>query len=81
MIEYPYVIVTKERPETLFSVKDFEYLLEQMIGPDAVQFFRLMTEISTDGLEMENRELLLENDRLTTENLRLKKLMRQGGRA
>jgi len=52
-MEYPYVIVVNDKPETLFSPRDFEYLLEQNMGHDAVVYFRLMTE----GLARENREL------------------------
>ena len=58
-MDYPYVIVVKDelintgKPETLFSPRDFEYLLERNMGHDAVVYFRAMTE----GLEQENREL------------------------
>lgn len=43
-IEFPYVLVTMGKPRTLFSVRDFEDVLRERIGEDAVQFFRQATE-------------------------------------
>ena len=43
-IEFPYVLVVKGKPRTLFSVRDFEDVLREYIGEDAVQFFRQATE-------------------------------------
>lgn len=43
-IEFPYVLVAKGKPRTLFSVRDFEDVLREYIGEDAVQFFRQATE-------------------------------------
>lgn len=43
-IEYPYVLVTMGKPRTLFSMRDFEDVLRERIGEDAVQFFRQATE-------------------------------------
>lgn len=43
-IEFPYVLVTMGKPRTLFSMRDFEDVLRERIGGDAVQFFRQATE-------------------------------------
>lgn len=43
-IEFPYVLVTVGKPRTLFSMRDFEDVLREYIGEDAVQFFRQATE-------------------------------------
>ena len=43
-IEFPYVLVAKGKPQTLFSVRDYEDVLREYIGEDAVQFFRQATE-------------------------------------
>ena len=43
-IEFPYVLVTMGKPGTLFSMRDFEDVLRERIGEDAVQFFRQATE-------------------------------------
>ena len=43
-IEFPYVLVAKGKPRTLFSVRDYEDVLREYIGEDAVQFFRQATE-------------------------------------
>ena len=43
-IEFPYVLVTIGKPRTLFSMRDFEDVLRERIGEDAVRFFRQATE-------------------------------------
>lgn len=43
-IEFPYVLVAKGKPRTLFSARDCEDVLREYIGEDAVQFFRQATE-------------------------------------
>ena len=43
-IEFPYVLVTMGEPLTLFSMRDFEDVLREYIGEDAVQYFRQATE-------------------------------------
>ena len=43
-IEFPYVLVTMGKQRTLFSMRDFEDVLRERIGEDAVQFFRQATE-------------------------------------
>lgn len=43
-IEFPYVLVAKGKPRTLFSTRDYEDVLREYIGEDAVQFFRQATE-------------------------------------
>lgn len=52
-IEFPYVLVAKGKPQTLFSARDYEDVLREYIGEDAVQFFRQATE----GAEKEIEEL------------------------
>lgn len=49
-IEFPYVLVTMGKPRTLFSMRDFEDVLRERIGGDAVQFFRQATEGATDEI-------------------------------
>lgn len=54
-IEYPYVLVAKGKPQTLFSAKDYEDILREYIGEDAVQFFRQSTEGAEDKIkDLEN---------------------------
>lgn len=43
-IEFPYVLVAMGEPLPLFSMRDFEDVLREYIGEDAVQFFRQATE-------------------------------------
>lgn len=43
-IEFPYVLVANGKPRTLFSARDYEDVLREYIGEDAVQFFRQATE-------------------------------------
>lgn len=43
-MEFPIVIKTKSRYETLFSIRDFEFLLDEAIGEEAVRFFRRCLE-------------------------------------
>lgn len=43
-IEFPYVLVAKGKPRALFSTRDYEDVLREYIGEDAVQFFRQATE-------------------------------------
>ena len=52
-IEFPYVLVTMGEPLTLFSMRDFEDVLREYIGEDAVQFFRQ----ATDGADAKIKEL------------------------
>lgn len=52
-IEFPYVLVAKGKPRTLFSARDYEDVLREYIGEDAVQFFRQ----ATGGAEKEIEEL------------------------
>lgn len=49
-IKFPYVLVANGRPRTLFSVRDYEDVLREYIGEDAVQFFRQATEGATDEI-------------------------------
>lgn len=43
-IEFPYVLVANGKPRTLFSTRDYEDVLREYIGEDAVQFFRQAAE-------------------------------------
>lgn len=43
-IEFPYVLVANGKPRTLFSTQDYEDVLREYIGEDAVRFFRQATE-------------------------------------
>lgn len=52
-IEFPYVLVAKGKPRTLFSTRDYEDVLREYIGEDAVQFFRQVTE----GADAKSKEL------------------------
>lgn len=52
-IEFPYVLVAKGKPRTLFSTRDYEDVLREYIGEDAVQFFRQATE----GADAKSKEL------------------------
>lgn len=49
-IEFPYVLVANGKPRTLFSTQDYEDVLREYIGEDAVQFFRQTTEGATDEI-------------------------------
>lgn len=52
-IEFPYILVTMGEPLTLFSMRDFEDVLREYIGEDAVQFFWQ----ATDGADAKIKEL------------------------
>lgn len=41
---YPCVVTVYGKPRTLFSMRDYEDVLREYIGEDAVQFFRQATE-------------------------------------
>ena len=43
-IVFPCVMAVNGKPVTLFSPRDFEDVLRENIGEDAVQFFRQATE-------------------------------------
>lgn len=44
-MQYPCVITLKDgKNETLFTVQDFEYLIDKYMGFDAVRYFREMGE-------------------------------------
>ena len=70
-IEFPYVLVAKGKPQTLFSVRDYEDVLREYIGEDAVQFFRQATEDADakikeleDAVDYLEEELLLSREAL-----------------
>ena len=69
-IEFPYVLVTMGEPLTLFSMRDFEDVLREYIGEDAVQFFRQATEGADAKIKeledtVEYLEQLVEEDELS----------------
>jgi hypothetical protein len=61
-----------KKVETLFNRQDFEYLLEQYMGYEAVQYFRDMIEEIEDSYNGQIDELTVqvENLREKLENIR-----------
>lgn len=61
-----------KKVETLFNRQDFEYLLEQYMGYEAVQYFRDMIEESEDSYNGQIDELTVqvEDLREKLENIR-----------
>ena len=49
-IVFPCVMAVTGKPVTLFSLRDFEDVLRENIGEDAVQFFRQATEGAADEI-------------------------------
>ena len=49
-IVFPCVMAVNGKPVTLFSPRDFEDVLRENIGEDAVQFFRQATEGAADEI-------------------------------
>lgn len=57
---YPLVLTLIDgKNETLFSVRDFEYLMEKYMGYEAVKFFRSM-ERRADKLAEEQGQTIIE---------------------
>lgn len=58
--------------ETLFNRQDFEYLLEQYMGYEAVQYFRDVIEEIEDSYNGQIDELTVQNENLREklENIR-----------
>lgn len=50
-IVFPSVMAVNGKPVTLFSPRDFEDVLRENIGEDAVQFFRQATEGAADEIK------------------------------
>lgn len=71
-IEFPYVLVAKGKPRTLFSTRDYEDVLREYIGEDAVQFFRQATK----GADAKIKELESTVDYLEEELLLLREALR-----
>ena len=70
-IEFPYVLVATGKPRTLFSVRDYEDVLREYIGEDAVQFFCQATDGAyTKIKELEDAVAYLEEERSLREALR-----------
>lgn len=53
-----------KKVETLFNRQDFEYLLEQYMGYEAVQYFRDMIEEIEDSYNGQIDELTAQNENL-----------------
>lgn len=53
-----------KKVETLFNRQDFEYLLEQYMGYEAVQYFRDMIEKIEDSYNEQIDELTAQNENL-----------------
>jgi hypothetical protein len=53
-----------KKVETLFNRQDFEYLLEQYMGYEAVQYFRDMLEEIEDSYNEQIDELTVQNENL-----------------
>lgn len=53
-----------KKVETLFNRQDFEYLLEQYMGYEAVQYFRDMLEEIEDSYNGQIDELTVQNENL-----------------
>ena len=49
LMKYPIVMTLKDgRNETLFTVQDFEYLIDEFMGFEALQYFRALREEAAD---------------------------------
>lgn len=61
-----------KKVETLFNRQDFEYLLEQYMGYEAVQYFRDVIEEIEDSYNGQIDELTVQNENLREklENIR-----------
>lgn len=61
-----------KKVETLFNRQDFEYLLEQYMGYEAVQYFRDVIEEIEDSYNGQLDELTVQNENLREklENIR-----------
>lgn len=53
-----------KKVETLFNRQDFEYLLEQYMGYEAVQYFRDMLKEIEDSYNGQIDELTVQNENL-----------------
>lgn len=53
-----------KKVETLFNRQDFEYLLEQYMGYEAVQYFRDVIEEIEDSYNGQIDELTVQNENL-----------------
>lgn len=56
--------LSDKKIETLFNRQDFEYLLEQYMGYEAVQYFRDMIEEIEDSYNGQIDELTVQNENL-----------------
>ena len=50
-MDYPYVIMTNERPETLFSFRDFLGLVNNKLGLDAKRYLEGLIEEKDNEIE------------------------------
>ena len=68
-MQYPLVLTLKDgKNETLFSVRDFEYLMEKYMGYEAVKYFRSMEKFADEIAEERGQTI----NELKTEILSLK---------
>ena len=49
-MDYPYVIMTGERPEALFSFRDFLGLVDNQLGLDAKRYLERVMEEQDDEI-------------------------------
>lgn len=54
---YPYVILVNNNPETLFSIHDFEDLIDREMGHDAANFFYHQVEELLETIDQLEEEL------------------------
>lgn len=55
-MDYPHVIMTSERPETLFSFRDFLGLVNNKLGLDAKRFLESVMEEKDDEIEEKKQD-------------------------
>ena len=48
--DFPIVVLVNSKPETLFSIRHFEYLIYREMGHDAANFFHRVVEDYEDEL-------------------------------
>ncbi len=56
-MEFPFVILVNGEPETLYSIQDFEYLVEEEMGHDAANFFYRLVEDMLETIDCLEEEL------------------------
>lgn len=66
-----------KKVETLFNRQDFEYLLEQYMGYEAVQYFRDVIEEIEDSYNGQIDELTVQNENLREKLENIRKVCRE----